>query len=487
VPTIRLPDDPSIGHFRRLARRLQRAARAADPDAAALATRYGFEAGPQFPLSAAQLVVARECGFPSWPVLRRQVELLTGYRRDPDAVPADADPAADFCRLACLTYSGEDGPARRAAAAQLLAADPGLPARSVYAAAAVGDPVALAAHLADPAAATRPGGPYGWEPLLYLAYGRVPQVDALRAAQLLLDAGADPDAGYAWHGLTPPFTALTGAFGEGEQGPVRQPRHPRSIPLARLLLAAGADPNDGQTLYNRMFRPDDDHLVLLFEHGLGAPGSGVWRDRLGGALETPAEMLARPLCWAAAHGFTDRVRLLLAHGVDPDGGSPEGRALPLAAAAGHREIAALLLAAGAAPVSLSPVDELVGAILAGDTGIDRGVLPDALAARPGLVAEAVDAGADPGPAVRLGFDVSGRHQGRTGLHTAAWNGDLATVRRLVELGADLDARDGRFDGRPVDWAGHAGHPDVVTYLAEAEAERARGGPGPGSRPAGTGP
>jgi ankyrin repeat protein len=486
VPTISLPDDPTIGHFRRRARRLQRAVQAGDPAAAELVARYRFEAGPDFALSAAQLVVARECGFASWPALRRQVELLTGYRRDPDAVPAAADPADDFCRLACLTYSAEDGPDRWAAAAALLAEQPDLPARSVAAAAAAGDPAALAGHLADPATAAAPTGPYGWEPLLYLTYARVPQVDPLRAAELLLDAGADPDAGYAWHGLTPPFTALTGCFGEGEQGPRRQPRHPRSLELARLLLDAGADPNDGQTLYNRMFTPDDDHLTLLFRYGLGQQRSGIWRDRLGGALETPAEMLARPLTWAAAHGFTERVRLLLAHGVGPDAASVEGRALPLAAAAGHREIVALLLAAGAEPVELSPVDGLVAAVLAGDeAGVDPAVLPAALAGRPGLVAEAVEAGTDPGLAVRLGFAVSGRHDGQTALHSAAWTGDAELVRRLVALGADLDARDDRFDARPVDWAGHAGHPDVVSALEEAE--RARGGPGPGSRPAGTAP
>jgi ankyrin repeat protein len=486
MPTISLPDDPTVGHFRRLARRLQRAVRAGDPAAAGLVARYRFDAGPDFALSAAQLVVARECGFGSWPALRRQLELLAGYRRDPDAVPAAADPADDFCRLACLTYSAEDGPERWAAAAALLADRPDLPARSVAAAATAGDPAALAGHLADPAAASAPTGPYGWEPLLYLTYSRVPQVDPLRAAGLLLEAGADPDAGYAWHGLTPPFTALTGCFGEGEQGRRRQPRHPGSIELARLLLDRGADPNDGQTLYNRMFSPDDDHLELLFAYGLGQERSGVWRDRLGGALETPAEMLARPLTWAAAHGFTDRVRLLLAHGVDPDAPSPEGRALPLAAAAGHREIVALLLAAGAEPVELSPVDGLVAAVLAGDeAGVDPAVLPAALAARPGLVAEAVDAGADPGLAVRLGFPVSGRHDGQTALHSAAWTGDAELVRRLVALGADLDARDDRFGGRPVDWARHAQHPELVSLLEEAE--RARGGPGRGSRPAGTAP
>ena len=465
MPTIRLPDDPTVPHLRRLARRLQRSVRSGDPVTTALATRYGFPAGDRFPLSAAQLVVARECGFGSWPALRRQLERLAGFRRDPDAAATPADPADEFCRLACLVYAADDGPHRWAAATALLRDRPDLPARSVHAAAAAGDAAALEARLtADPDAATRPGGPHGWEPILYLTYSRVAQADALRSAALLLDAGADPDAGYAWHGLTPPFTALTGVFGEGEQGPGRQPRHPRSLALARLLLATGADPNDGQTLYNRMFRPDDDAFRLLFEHGLGREASGVWRDRLGGALETPAEMLARPLTWAAAHGFADRVRLLLAHGVDPEAVSPEGRAAPLAAAAGHREIVDLLVAAGAAPVALGPVEALVGAVLAGNADADLSALPAALAARPGLVVAAVEAGADPGLAVRLGFDVSGREDGRTALHAAAWNGELAAVRRLVELGADPDARDAHFGTRALDWAAHAHHPDVVAYL-----------------------
>ena len=60
------------------------------------------------------------------------------------------------------------------------------------------------------------GGPFGWEPLLYLTYSRVPLGpgrSAVAVARLLLEHGSDPTAGYLWEGLIPPFTALTGALG----------------------------------------------------------------------------------------------------------------------------------------------------------------------------------------------------------------------------------------------------------------------------------
>src|SRR4029077_11521278 len=92
-----------------------------------------------------------------------------------------------------------------------------------------------------------------------LAYARhdpaIGEAAVLGAAGMLLQSGADPNAGYLWHRLPTPFTVLTGVLGEGELGPVRQPRHPHALALARLLLEAGADPNDGQALYNRMFEP----------------------------------------------------------------------------------------------------------------------------------------------------------------------------------------------------------------------------------------
>jgi Ankyrin repeat len=476
---------PHVEHFRKLARRLQRAVRAGDARALELVRRHhpGPPPAEGFPLSAAQLVVAREAGFPSWPRMRAQLDRLGPLRRDPGDAPAAADPADELCRLACLAYAGDDGPDRWTAAAALLS--PEVVASSVWAAAAASDRDAVAAHLArDPALAGREGGPHDWPPLLYLAYSRLPATRERTAgtATLLLDAGADPDAGYLWQGLPTPFTALTGAFGEGESGPRRQPPHPRATALATVLLDAGADPNDGQALYNRMFTPGDDWLELLFRYGLGRVPS-VWQERLGGAGPTPAESIQRTFTWAAAHGFADRVRLMLDNGVDPAAVSREGSAVRLAAVSGHREIVAMLVAAGAPATEVTGTEALAQAVLAGDeAGVDPALLPAARAAHPDLVARAARTHrvAAVELAVRLGFPLDPGGPS-TALHEAAWDGDLEVARALVRLGADPSRRDAEHHGRPLDWARHGYQDAVAAFLETVTPEEGPvpGGPGPG--------
>ncbi|HVH81176.1 MAG TPA: ankyrin repeat domain-containing protein [Stellaceae bacterium] len=50
------------------------------------------------------------------------------------------------------------------------------------------------------------------------------------------------------------------------------------------------------------------------------------------------------------------------------------------------------------------------------------------------------------------------------LHLAAYRGDLDRVRRLVESGADMTARDERFGATASDWAGWTKQDAVVAYL-----------------------
>jgi len=313
------------------AKSFQRAVRSGDPGAADVANEFHPRLASALPgslelagfkLADAQLVVARQFDFPSWPKLKAHLELVERYSRSPHHQATGAGPsrADEFLCLACLNY-GEDDPARWGRAAELLVANPQLRHANIYTAAAVGEIAAVKELLAaDPGCTRRTGGPFAWEPLLYVTYSRLPVPaagrSAVEVARLLLDHGADPNAGYLWEGPVPPFTALTGVFGHGEQG---APPHPEEAALARLLLERGANPNDDQTLYNRQWSRDDGWLELLFEFGLGTGDGGPWARLLGDRLASPRQMLENELVAATHHGFADRVRLLLGHGVDPAG------------------------------------------------------------------------------------------------------------------------------------------------------------------------
>lgn len=312
-----------------------------------------------------------------------------------------------FLRLACLTYV-DDGPDRWRAAGELLHRQPDLPGHDVHVAAATGNVQALDVLLrADPSLADA-RRPDGWTPLMCLTYARVPQDDAYGAARLLLGAGADPDAGVLLGGEVPPFTVLTGCFGEGEQGPGRQPRHPQGEALAVLLLEHGAGPDDGQTLYNRMLGRDDSHLRLLLEHGLGRGDGGAWRRRLGDRQATPQRMIALQVEWARTYGLTDRVALLAAYGFTE--GTPPGDPSP------WRERG-----------SVPPVAA---------AGTPAGVRALAAASPPTGTANVLDA----------------KVHGRTLLHHAAWADDVELVRALLECGADPQVLDDDHGSTPLGWA-----------------------------------
>ncbi|MFD0201069.1 MULTISPECIES: ankyrin repeat domain-containing protein [Saccharothrix] len=510
MPTLGLPDRPHLDGFRRQARALQRAVRAGDPDAAARVARHHPGVLPDqaggFQLSAAQVVVAREHGFAGWPRLVRYLDTAAEHGWDTrlGAQPA-ADPAEEFCRLACLTYSREDGPERWARARRLLAERPELTSRDIWAAAAAARPDDVGRLLAEqPRLVAERGGPFRWRPLFYLVYSRfdqgAPAERVLTVARQLLDAGADPDDGYLFDGLPSPFTVLTGVFGHGELGPRRQPRHPHWRALGRLLLEAGADPNDAQTLYNRMFEPDDSHLELLFDHGLGTGDGGPWRTRIT-ELDTPARMLRVQLRWAVEHHRPARVRLLVEHGVDfhspfeddgPAWSPGDGRTpVELARLNGDVEIADYLVARGATPPDPDPVRDLIAAAFRADRStLDRvrAEHPDALAearrGRPGLIVwAATHASVETVTLLaELGFDVNAYGRGdapveqawETALHHSAMAGDVELTRRLLDLGADPDLRDRRFDATPLDWARHFHQLPTADLLGPVTATKASG-------------
>ena len=536
MSSVSLPARANLTQLRKQARDLQRAVRAGSAPALAEVAEYypggtpGPAAAAQFPLHAARLVVSRRYGFSSWTRLKRYVETLEHYTRIPPtetdgiggtsgadgaggaggwqklmALPVtpglaralgrqqagswrmSSGVADEFLRLACLWYE-DDGPERWARARALLAAHPELTAGHVHAAAAAADVPALRAILAgNPDEARREDGPYRAEPLYYLAYARHdPDISleaTLTSARLLLAAGADPNAGYLWRGLPSPFTVLTGVFGQGELGPDRQPPHPHAQALAQLLLESGADPNDAQALYNRMFEPGNDHLELLLEFGLGTGDGGPWQQRVGEAIGTPAELARGEVDWAVTHGMADRIRLLARHGVDvsspgPGGLTPAQQALTT----GHAELLDVLAEFGVARPELSPADAMLAALLAGDRAAvsrlaedDPRSLEQVKTSPPGLIVWAAVLGRTAAVELlaELGFDVNakartdgpGTTEWETALHYAAEVGNLGLARRLIELGADPDLRDKRFGTTPLGWARYFGQPELIAFLA----------------------
>ncbi|HVT77743.1 MAG TPA: hypothetical protein VHD87_11990, partial [Acidimicrobiales bacterium] len=368
-------------------------------------------------------------------------------------------------------------PGRIERAVALLADDPSLRTRDSWHAAACAN--AAGVRRAD---ARREGGPFAWEPLLYLCYSRIPasEADVVATATALLDAGADPNAGYLWHGMPSPFTALTGVLGAGDGD---EPQHPHWRALATLLLERGANANDPQGLYNRQFRRGADHLALLFDYGLGAGDGGPWRARLGDQMESPFEMVQHQLRWAIHHNHVDRVRLFAERGVDlttPFDGRPawahqaRGKTpAEWARLCGHDEIVELLAAHGATAAALDPVDQYVADVMAGRT--PSPAARDAVrAARPSLVVQAAATGRTDAVrvAVAEGFDVNalGRADApveqpwQTALHTAVERDDAAMVDLLRELGADPTIEDARFHATPLDWAEHFGNEPMAARL-----------------------
>lgn len=389
-----------------------------------------------------------------------------------------------FVRLACLTYADTQPSLVRAR--RILTEHPEIADGSIYVAAAVGDVSTIRAMLdADPSLLNTKGGPLDWEPLLYACYSRLEAADpthsTLEAARLLLSRGADPNAGFLYAGSYA-FTALTGVFGRGEDWP-NQPPHPECDALARLLLDAGADPNDAQTLYNRHFKADNDHLRLLFAYGLGQDKGGPWIVRLNDQSLNPQSLLVIELCAAAQHHFVERISLLVEHGVDVNARSRRtGRtAYEEALRHGHHEIAEYLVQHGAKRSDLDPLETFAQACIAGRHDEAHALLAadptllDRLGhhGRMDMLHRAVEATRFDGIRLiaGLGVDINGMVPGtgfdRAVLHNTAGWGPLDVVKLLIELGADPTLRDLTYHGTPIGWALYNGNQrDVVDYLLQ---------------------
>ncbi|MEM8689273.1 MAG: ankyrin repeat domain-containing protein [Pseudomonadota bacterium] len=471
-----LPDNPSLDHLKKQAKRLLRSAR--EGDEAALGRIGPYFGHPRsIGLQSAQLVIAREYGFSSWARLKGAVERPALARRNtPDQL------ANRFLDLVCLTYRPDvdAGPHRFKDAGALLAAHPEIAEESIYTAAALGDVERIDHWLAsDEGLINRKGGYFNWEPIMYAAYARLPGSTSLAGGLRLLKRGADPNAHYMWGGQYR-FTALTGVFGQGEGGPVNFPEHPDCVAFARGLLEAGAEPNDSQAAYNRCFEKDDTCLELLLEYGLSPRDRNNWLLEDGDRLvPNSSQTMHFHLIQALHRGFDARAKLLIDHGVDVDkpddtydtltkGKTPYEAARLL----GQDEIADYLLAHGATQAELSNLEQFQAACMSGDTQkamalrtadptlthegrpLEREMLGDAVVQgnRPALAAM-----------IELGFDL-GAAGTQTPLHDAAFHGREDMARMLLEAGADPTVREPNHAAPPIGFAQYAGQDALVALL-----------------------
>lgn len=417
-----------------------------------------------FAAADAELTVAREHGFASW----RQLQVFV----------AREEGLEDFLRLSCVNYFITDRPTNYQRASAMLASDASLATRDIWHAACVGDAAAVGRFLdADATLVDQRGGYFDWPPLLYACYSRLNLAgkSTLAVARLLLERGADPNAHYMWAGQYR-FTALTGAFGEGEMGPVNQPPHEACQALARLLLEAGADPNDGQALYNTMFTPDSTCLRLLLDFGLTSEHRNNWLvEENGEFVANPSQTLGYQLEWAARNHHVERANLLIDHGADVQR-EVEGRTLyEWAWITGHPDLAQRFADHGAQIVELSAAKRFAGVCMSGDGPAAEAALkaqPDLISrtqeALPNLLVDA--AAGNRQDAVRtmldLGFDPN--QPSVTALHQAAFHGQLDVAKLLVARGADIGAREDRFAATPLQWALTAGQAEVAGFLASLD-------------------
>jgi hypothetical protein len=191
--------------------------------------------------------------------------------------------------------------------------------------------------------------------------------EAPEVVGLLVEAGADPDAGERAGGLEP-------GRGRGET-PLIHAVSVNNVPVARRLLEVGADPELqgrygqgidtalGYALFYiqdpRLRRFEEDAPALLERRGarvllpfLGAlDRPGALADALPG---TDSDTRARALLFAALHGRGAAVEACLGAGAEPSRRVPffheDYTPLHAAVSRGHASTVALLLEAGADPL-----------------------------------------------------------------------------------------------------------------------------------------
>jgi ankyrin repeat protein len=458
---------PSLEDLRTRAKDLLRAHHAGDAAARSRVAAHQPRPADPLRLSAAQLVIAREHGFPSWQRLRAYVDRLAtygpnlqhAYHEDLDYYDGRAygllASAEDGTDGAVSSFARHDAPLTRDGARLVLAREHGFPSwaglrRHVAGLRDSGEPFARAyraieAHDVDalpalldrfPELVTARGtngndllgmaaatcderlvaillergadvaraNAHGWTPLHQAAYSDLPVM-----ARMLLDAGAPLDVSARGDGGTPLVVALFWGNRTTAELLAEHGVHPGNLRaaagLGRLDLVDRLVDARG-----RLAPEAGAHRGFYRPHG----GFPAWQPS-----DQPQEILDEALTWAARNNRAEAVEVLVDRGAAIDADVYRGTALSWAAASGHVDAIQRLVALGA----------------------------------------------DPNQRTTFGGPQHG--DGTTALHLAAQGGHLDAIHALLDLGADPTVGDGLYGGTPAAWAEHGGHPAARDLLLAA--------------------
>ncbi|PTY00414.1 hypothetical protein DB345_00695 [Spartobacteria bacterium LR76] len=466
-PQKRLPARPSLEFLRKEAKKLHRSLKEQNPDSS---------------LSQAQHALAQDYGFANWAELVAEVS----KRRGADSSPMPLDVLQAFLSAAVPRPEANHKSGSLAPAEAILEKHPDLSSQSLASACVLGEVESVRDFL-QKSPASPPEPPRNWTPLVYLCFSRFlrdrsrPEARFVECVRLLLSHGASANE----HFLSPQGeveSALYGAAGIAN-----------SAPLTRLLLDAGADPNDGEALYHaaefsthaalqalleakpdrewvsycmchKMDYEDPEGLALFLRYGAD-PNVLIGRGVFEGS---------RPLHFAIYRRRSARVlQLLLDTGADPS--LPDKNGLtPSRLAARLGQLETLKLLGGN---ELDAESRYLLALSSGDKATAEAMrrdFPDVPQKYPHLLVDAAEAGNQ--EAVRLmldsdfPIDTRGASYGGwngTALDHAAWAGHAEIVRLLLERGADFrleHSYNGTALGAAINGASHAGHDRGVATI-----------------------
>ena len=463
----------NLEYYRKQAKALLKAAKAEDSHALQRLHLYLPKLGPSPALHDAQLATAREEGFPSWPRFKTFIEQSNLNFKEL---------VAEFIAAATSDRSRAD---------EILARYPKIADAGFYVALVLGNWKVVEQALSEsPGLANARGGPENHEPLVYTCFSRYASGKSERAAALvetvrvLLRYGADPSVSFTPANLPDnPLSALYAASGLNN-----------NPEMTAVLLEAGANPNDRESLYHSTEHPDMACVKLLLRHGAKVNGSNSIKhildreDREGLQLlldagGDPNEVNERgetALHWAVWRGRSNEtLARLLDRDADINARRNDGRtAYAFAVISGQTKSAAFLHSRGASS-DLSTLDQFL------DLWVNRGEKPggaDRIEYSKGSERLLPDLAASHNTdsvraLLRAGLPVDARGEaGGTALHWACWKGYPDLAKLLLDHRAPLDLQDTEFHAPPLGWLHHgsanycgsdADHAEVVRIMITA--------------------